>query len=76
MAKYSPPKGYYWTLSSEYREGYGKDYYVLELRKKFWGFLPGKTVHSRYLTAVGSSESVIKESVDRVAPSILTEVAR
>lgn len=73
MAKYSPPKGYYWTSSTEYREGYGTYFHVLELRKRLWGFLPGKTVSSRYLAPVDSSESEIKEAVDRVASSILKE---
>ena len=73
MAKYSPPKGYYWTSTTEYREGYGTYFHVLELRKRLWGFLPGKAVSSRYLAPVGSSASELSEAVDRVAPSILRE---
>lgn len=73
MTKYSPPKGYYWTSITEYREGYGEYFHVLELRKKLWGLLPGKTVSSRYLAPEGSSASELSEAVDRVAPSILKE---
>lgn len=76
MAKYSPPKGYYWASYTEYREGYGAYFHVLELRKKLWGFLPGKTVYSRYLVPEGSTELEISEAVARVASSILKEQAQ
>ena len=72
MAKYSPPKGCMWTVSISTSTG-GSERYVLELRKKFLGIIPGKILHARHLAPVGSSETELQVAVDRVASSILKE---